>query len=136
MTSQEPSNPVVRKLVAAINDGDRDAFLATLTPDATLTDDGNPRSIVVILGVVAGRAWHERSPGTSQTSELPLPCDPQLPPPARVQGPADGLMPLPIQGRLSVPSTALPAVCGSGRIVTAFLMGTWHVQFALQVSTS
>jgi hypothetical protein len=45
MTSQEPSNPVVRGLVAAINDGDRDAFLATLTPDATLTDDGNPRSL-------------------------------------------------------------------------------------------
>ena len=31
--------------MAAINDGDRDAFLATLTPDATLTDDGNPRSL-------------------------------------------------------------------------------------------
>ena len=45
MTSQEPSNPVVRRLVAAINDGDRDAFLATLTPNATLTDDGNPRSL-------------------------------------------------------------------------------------------
>ena len=45
MTSQEPSNPVVARLVAAINDGDRDAFLATLIPDATLTDDGNPRSL-------------------------------------------------------------------------------------------
>ena len=45
MTSQEPSNPVVRRLVATINDGDRDAFLATLTPGATLTDDGNPRSL-------------------------------------------------------------------------------------------
>ena len=42
MTSREPSNPVVRRLVAAINDGDPDASLATLTPDATLTDDGNP----------------------------------------------------------------------------------------------
>ena len=37
MTSQEPFNPVVHRLVAAINDGDRDAFLATLTPHATLT---------------------------------------------------------------------------------------------------
>ena len=37
MTSQEPSNTVVHRLVAAINDGDRDAFLATLTPHATLT---------------------------------------------------------------------------------------------------
>ena len=45
MTSQDSSNPTVRRLVAAINDGDRDAFLATLTPDATLTDDGNPRSL-------------------------------------------------------------------------------------------
>jgi hypothetical protein len=28
MTSREPSNPVAHRLVAAINDGDRDAFLA------------------------------------------------------------------------------------------------------------
>jgi hypothetical protein len=45
MTSPEPSNPVAHRLVAAINDGDQDAFLATLTPDATLTDNGNPRSL-------------------------------------------------------------------------------------------
>ena len=45
MTSQEPSNPVVRRLVTAINDGDRDAFLAALTPNATLTDDGNSRPL-------------------------------------------------------------------------------------------
>jgi len=45
MTFPEPSNPVAHRLVAAINDGDRDAFLATLTPHATLTDDGNPRSL-------------------------------------------------------------------------------------------
>jgi ketosteroid isomerase-like protein len=45
MTSQEPSSPAVRRPVAAINDGDREAFLALLTPDATLTDDGNPRSL-------------------------------------------------------------------------------------------
>jgi len=32
MTSREPLNPVAHRLVAAINDGDRDAFLATLTP--------------------------------------------------------------------------------------------------------
>jgi len=35
----------VGRLVAAINGGDRDAFMATLSPDATLTDDGNPRSL-------------------------------------------------------------------------------------------
>ena len=45
MTSQEPSSPAVRRLVAAINDGDREAFLALLTSDATLTDDGEPRSL-------------------------------------------------------------------------------------------
>jgi hypothetical protein len=45
MTSREPSNPVAHRLAAAINDGDRGAFLATLTPDATLTDDGNLRSL-------------------------------------------------------------------------------------------
>jgi hypothetical protein len=45
MNPQEPFNPVAGKLAAAINDGDRDAFLATLAPDATLTDDGNPRSL-------------------------------------------------------------------------------------------
>ena len=45
MTSQEPSSPAVRRLVAAINDGDREAFLAMLTSDATLTDDGEPRSL-------------------------------------------------------------------------------------------
>ena len=45
MTSREPSNPVVRRLAAAINDGGRGAFLATLTPDATLTGNGNPQSL-------------------------------------------------------------------------------------------
>lgn len=45
MSTREPSIPVVGKLVAAINDGDRDAFLATLSPDATLTGDGNLRSL-------------------------------------------------------------------------------------------
>ena len=45
MTSREPSNPVAHRLAAAINDGDRDAFLATLAPNATLTDDGNPRPL-------------------------------------------------------------------------------------------
>jgi hypothetical protein len=45
MTFRKPSNPVVARLVAAINDGDRDMFLAALTPNATLTDDGNPRSL-------------------------------------------------------------------------------------------
>ncbi len=45
MTSREPSNPVAHKLAPAINNGDRGAFPATLTPNATLTDDGNPQSL-------------------------------------------------------------------------------------------
>jgi hypothetical protein len=44
MTSPEPSNPVAHRLVAAIHHGDRDTLLATPTPHATLTHDGNPRS--------------------------------------------------------------------------------------------
>jgi hypothetical protein len=45
MSPSQLTNPVVGSLVAAINEGDKDAFLATLTPGATLTDDGRPRSL-------------------------------------------------------------------------------------------
>jgi hypothetical protein len=45
MTSGQISDPVVAGLVAAINRGDREAFLAALTPHATLTDDGTPREL-------------------------------------------------------------------------------------------
>lgn len=38
-------NPAVRALVEAVNRGDRDAFLALLTPDAELTDDGTTRDL-------------------------------------------------------------------------------------------
>jgi hypothetical protein len=37
----EPSNPVVRRFVAALNAGDRPAFFAVLTSDATMSDDGS-----------------------------------------------------------------------------------------------
>ena len=47
--------------------------------------------VVVILGAVAGRAWHERSQGTSETGQLPPACRPQLPPHARVQGPGTAI---------------------------------------------
>jgi hypothetical protein len=36
---------VVRKLVEAVNAGDRDAFFALLTPDATMSDDGSDRDL-------------------------------------------------------------------------------------------
>lgn len=39
------TDPTVRALVAAINDGDRAAFLGLLTPDAVLTDDGSQRDL-------------------------------------------------------------------------------------------
>lgn len=37
--------PAVRTAVTAINNGDRGAFLATLTPEATLSDDGNEQDL-------------------------------------------------------------------------------------------
>jgi hypothetical protein len=41
----EPDNPVLRKFVAAVNAGDRDAFFAVLTPTATMSDDGSERDL-------------------------------------------------------------------------------------------
>ncbi len=39
------SDPAVRAFVAAVNAHDRDAFLATLAPDATMADDGDDRDL-------------------------------------------------------------------------------------------
>ena len=47
----EPSNPVVRRFVAALNAGDRPAFFAVLTSDATMSDDGSERDL---------KEWTER----------------------------------------------------------------------------
>lgn len=44
-TAQTPIDPVVRSLVTAINNGDRAAFLAAVTPDAVLIDDGTERGL-------------------------------------------------------------------------------------------
>ncbi len=41
----EPDNPVLRKFVAALNAGDKDAFFAILTPTATMSDDGSERDL-------------------------------------------------------------------------------------------
>jgi hypothetical protein len=41
----EPSNPVVKRFVRALNAGDKDAFFAVLTSDATMSDDGNERDL-------------------------------------------------------------------------------------------
>ena len=39
------ADPVVRKFVEAVNAGDRDAFFALLTDDATMSDDGSERNL-------------------------------------------------------------------------------------------
>ncbi|HEY9409184.1 MAG TPA: nuclear transport factor 2 family protein [Jiangellaceae bacterium] len=39
------TDPTVRAVVSAINAGDRDAFLALLADDATLSDDGTDRNL-------------------------------------------------------------------------------------------
>ncbi|MEZ0096135.1 nuclear transport factor 2 family protein [Streptacidiphilus sp. EB129] len=39
------SEPAVRSLVAAINSGDREAFMALLAPGATMSDDGSDRDL-------------------------------------------------------------------------------------------
>src|SRR5262245_16058473 len=43
--SGELSDPVVRKFVEAVNAGDRDAFFALLSEDATMSDDGSDRNL-------------------------------------------------------------------------------------------
>lgn len=45
MADAEVTEPAVRALIAAINDGDRDAFFAALSPDATMSDDGTDRDL-------------------------------------------------------------------------------------------
>ncbi|MEW2413763.1 nuclear transport factor 2 family protein [Streptomyces sp. NPDC046866] len=39
------SDPVVSRLVAAVNAHDRSTFLGLLTPDATMSDDGSDRDV-------------------------------------------------------------------------------------------
>ena len=39
------TEPAVQALIAAINAGDREAFFAALTPDATMSDDGTDRDL-------------------------------------------------------------------------------------------
>lgn len=46
-----PSDPAVTAFVTAVNAGDKDAFFATLTDDATMADDGTDRDLA---------AWAER----------------------------------------------------------------------------
>ena len=45
MAEADVTEPAVRALIAAINAGDRNAFFAALTPDATMSDDGTDRDL-------------------------------------------------------------------------------------------
>jgi hypothetical protein len=45
MADDDVTEPAVRALIAAINDGDRGAFFAALSPDATMSDDGTDRDL-------------------------------------------------------------------------------------------
>jgi hypothetical protein len=45
MADHDVTDPAVRALIAAINAGDRQAFFAALTPDATMSDDGTDRDL-------------------------------------------------------------------------------------------
>ena len=40
-----PTDPTVRALVRATNDGDRQAFMDLLADDATMSDDGSDRAL-------------------------------------------------------------------------------------------
>ncbi|HSA50800.1 MAG TPA: nuclear transport factor 2 family protein [Yinghuangia sp.] len=42
---EQLSDPAVRALVEAVNANDREAFLAVLTADATMSDDGSDRDL-------------------------------------------------------------------------------------------
>jgi hypothetical protein len=45
MADHDVTEPAVQALIAAINQGDRQAFFAALTPDATMSDDGTDRDL-------------------------------------------------------------------------------------------
>ena len=45
MAANDVTEPPVQALIAAINAGDRQAFFAALTPDATMSDDGTDRDL-------------------------------------------------------------------------------------------
>ena len=42
LKTEELTNPVVRAMVTALNNGDRKAFYTMFAPSAQLTDDANP----------------------------------------------------------------------------------------------
>jgi hypothetical protein len=57
MDTERLSNPTVRAAIQALQGGDKDAWAALFAPDATLYDDGSPRSLLKFTEEVLG---HER----------------------------------------------------------------------------
>jgi hypothetical protein len=45
MADDDVTEPAIQALITAINDGDRQAFFAALTADATMSDDGSDRDL-------------------------------------------------------------------------------------------
>jgi hypothetical protein len=45
MAANDVTEPAIQALIVAINAGDREAFFAALTPDATMSDDGTDRDL-------------------------------------------------------------------------------------------
>jgi hypothetical protein len=43
--TKDLADPVVQRVVEAVNAGDRDAFFALLTEDASMSDDGSDRDL-------------------------------------------------------------------------------------------
>jgi len=43
--AEKLADPVVRQFVEAVNAGDREAFFALLTPNASMSDDGSERDL-------------------------------------------------------------------------------------------
>jgi hypothetical protein len=48
--ARDVTDPAVLALITAINAGDRQAFFAALTPDATMSDDGTDRDLAEWAG--------------------------------------------------------------------------------------
>ena len=57
MDTERLSNPIVRAAIQALQGGDKDAWAALFAPDATLYDDGSPRSLLKFTEEALG---HER----------------------------------------------------------------------------
>ena len=65
MAANDVTEPAVHALIAAINAGDREAFFAALTPDATMSDDGTDRDLAgwaerEIFTCTATSTWSRR----------------------------------------------------------------------------